>query len=253
MIPTHRKRIIPVLLLMDDGIYKTRSFRRPVYLGDPFNAAKIFNDKEVDELVVLDVLASRKNRLPQFDLLRQLAGECFMPLSYGGGIRTLEDIQKLNNAGIEKVIINSSARDFEFVRAAAERFGTSTIVASVDVGLDWRGRKALYTHGGRKRWTGDVQGTFAALDQAGAGELLVNAIYKDGAMTGYDLDLIALAAATVSIPVVACGGAGSIQDFEAAIQAGASAVAAGSFFVFFGPLRAVLITFPDHKSVEHLT
>ncbi len=252
MIPAHRKRIIPVLLLMEDGLYKTTNFKNPVYLGDPFNAAKIFNDKEVDELVVLDILASKRKRRPQFELLRALASECFMPLSYGGGISMLSDIQKLNNCGIEKVIINSAARDIDFISSAAAHFGTSTIVASVDVGLDWRNRKTLYTHGGTKKWTNSLEHTFSLLAQAGAGELLVNTIYNDGRMLGYDLDLISLAAKAVSIPVIACGGAGRIEDFELAIKAGASAVAAGSFFVFYGPLKAVLITFPAPERINHI-
>lgn len=247
-----RKRLIPVLLLKGDGLYKTRRFKEPKYVGDPFNAAKVFNDKEVDELVVLDIDASREGRGPNFDFVREMASECFMPLSYGGGISSLEHIRAANFNGAEKVIVNTAATDGDFIRAAAAEFGSSTIVGSIDVKKDLFGRKRVFLAGGSRKTGMSAVEHARQLAGQGVGEILINSIDRDGMMEGYDIELVREVSAAVDVPVVACGGAGSIAHFEAALEAGASAVAAGSFFVFQGKHRAVLITFPKPEQIAHL-
>jgi cyclase len=245
-------RVIPCLLLRNAGLVKTIRFQDPTYLGDPINIVKIFNDKEVDELVFLDITATVEDRPPPFDLLSKVSSEAFMPLGYGGGVRRLEDVRAILSLGIEKVIINTyAAENPAFVSAAADFAGSQSVVVSIDVKRDWRGRYQVYTHGGRKA-TGREPVEYAAqMERAGAGELLLNSIDRDGTMQGYDLELIRRVCSAVSIPVVACGGARTVHDLAAAIhQGGASAVAAGSMFVFQGPLRAVLINFPTRDELK---
>jgi imidazole glycerol-phosphate synthase subunit HisF len=242
-----RPRVIPCLLLEDGGLVKTVRFKDPVYLGDPINIVRIFNDKEVDELVFLDIRASVEGRRPPFDLLAQITTECFMPLCYGGGVTSVEDVRELVALGIEKVAINSRAvADPAFVRAAADQVGSSSVVVSIDVRRDWRGRYEVMTHGGR-RSTGLEPALFAVeAERHGAGELLVTAIDRDGTMQGYDLELVRRVSDAVGVPVIACGGARSIADLRDAVKVGgASAAAAGSMFVFQGRHRAVLINTPS--------
>lgn len=247
-------RVIPALLLSGARLVKTVRFRKPVYLGDPVNVIRIFNDKEVDELVLLDIAATAEGRGPNFRLLSEVSTECFMPLAYGGGITAPEEITQLLALGIEKVILNTlAAEQPETVRAAAERFGGSTIAVSMDVRRRLLGGMQVVTRGGR-RGTGDDPVRYAVrMQELGAGELLLTAVDRDGRMSGYDLDLIKSVTSAVDIPVVACGGAASLYDFRrAVVEGGASAAAAGSFFVFHGPHRAVLITFPQRAELEAL-
>lgn len=244
-------RIIPSLLLRGNGFVKTRRFKDAVYLGDCFNTVRLFNEKEADELMILDIEATAAGRPPRFEFLRDLAGECFMPVAYGGGVRSLEDMQKLFAAGFEKVSVNTQGwNDPELIRTAAREFGAQSVIASIDVRRTLFGRFEVYVEGGRR---GTGQDPVAAARRAadlGAGELLLNSIDRDGTMQGYDLDLIRRVADAVEIPVIACGGAGSLSDFRQAIQEGhASAVAAGSYFVFTGKHRAVLITYPSHAAI----
>ena len=246
-----RTRVIPVLLVKDGGLVKTTRFRDPVYVGDPINAVKIFNDKEVDELVLLDITATPRQRSPDFDRIAQIAGEAFMPLGYGGGVRSIDDIGRLTAGGVEKVIINSrAAEDGRFVQDAVDRFGSSTIVVSMDVGRDRLRRRRVFSHGGvRSAGRGPVEYA-VEMARLGAGELLVNAIDRDGTGAGYDVALIAEVARAVDVPVIACGGARTVADFGPAVTAGASAVAAGSMFVFQGRHRAVLISFPSEADLR---
>ncbi len=247
-----RTRVIPCLLLKNRGLVKTVQFRDPKYLGDPINIVKIFNDKEVDELLFLDITASAENSKPPIELLSKIAGECFMPLGYGGGIRNLQDIKELFSIGIEKVTLNTYAvENPDFVREAADFFGSQSIVVSMDVKKSFWGKYELFTHGGRKGTRKDPV-TFAVfMEKMGAGELIVNSIDRDGTMQGYDIDLIKKVSEAVGIPVIASGGAGKIEDFVQAVhEGGASAVAAGSFFVFHGPHRAVLINVPTPYELE---
>lgn len=247
-----RPRVIPCLLLRNKGLVKTVKFQNPTYLGDPINIVRIFNDKEVDELFFLDITATPENKTPPFQLLSEIASECFMPLGYGGGIRTLEDIKKILRLGVEKVSLNSVAVEQPMlVRQAADLFGSSTIVVSIDVKKDFWGRYRVFTHGGRKSTGLDPVKFAQDMDRAGAGELLITSIDRDGTMQGYDLELVRQISETVSVPVVACGGAKTVEDLARAVnQAGASAAAAGSMFVFQGPHRAVLISYPTDETLQ---
>ena len=240
-----RARVIPCLLLRNGGLVKTVKFGDSKYVGDPINAVRIFNEKEVDEILVLDILATRQGRGPDLPRIREIAGECFMPLAYGGGVRSLDDVASLVAQGAEKVAINTKAvEDPAFVKAAAERFGSSTIVVSMDVKSGLLGKRTVRTRGATKDSGLDPVVFARSMEAAGAGELLVNSVDRDGTMEGYDLDLVRSVAEAVSIPVIACGGAGTLTHLHEAAAAHASAAAAGSLFVFQGPHRAVLISYP---------
>ena len=247
----NKTRVIPVLLLRGKGLVKTTKFKDPKYIGDPINSVRIFNEKEVDELVFLDISATPQGRGPDFDLLADIAGEAFMPMAYGGGIRTLEQVQKVFALGFEKVIIHAAAYETaQLVRDAVAIYGSQSIVGCLDVRRTLLGRYELYTHSGQKRAAGSVRDRALELEGLGVGEIIVNAIDRDGTQSGYDIKLVREVASAVRIPVVACGGAGGIDDFVQAVQeAGASAVAAGSLFVFVGPHRAVLINYPDRTEL----
>ncbi|MCP4567832.1 MAG: glycosyl amidation-associated protein WbuZ [FCB group bacterium] len=247
-----KTRVMPCLLLEEGRLVKTVKFKKPTYVGDPINAVKIYNEKEVDELILLDILATKENRKPPFDLIEEVAGECFMPLTYGGGIRSIEDIKRIHNLGAEKVAINSRAAETpELVRQAADLFGSQSIVVSIDVKKTLLGKYKVYSNGG-SRSTGIDPVTYSRqMEDMGAGEILLNAIDCDGSMNGYDVNLINMVAAAVNIPLIALGGAGGIDDLvEAVTQGGASAVAAGSLFVYQGGNRAVLINFPIRRELE---
>jgi len=246
-----RPRVIPCLLLKNEGLVKTVKFKDPRYLGDPINIVRIFNDKEVDELIFLDITATVENRPPNFEILGKITSECFMPLGYGGGIRTLEDVRKLLAIGVEKIVLNTSAvENPSLIRAAADYAGSQAVVISIDVKKTMFGKYEVYTRGGRKATGLDPVKFAVEMEKQGAGELFLNSIDRDGTMQGYDLELVRRVADSVTVPVVACGGAGNIQHLAEAIQAGASAAAAGSMFVFQGPLRGVLISYPAQQELK---
>ena len=244
-------RIIPCLLLRDGGLVKTKRFGEARYVGDPINAVKIFNEKECHELVFLDIDATKNNRPPSFDVVERIAGECFMPLAYGGGIRDIESIRRLLSLGVEKVVINSYAAECpDFVREASNAFGSSTIVVSIDVKRSFLGGYGVVTHGGTRKTKHDPVSYAVRMTSLGAGELIVNSVDRDGMMQGYDIPLIKSVAEAVEVPVVALGGAASCSDLAAAVlQGGASAAAAGSMFVFYGKLHAVLINYPEDEDL----
>lgn len=246
-------RVIPVLLLKNAGLVKTTQFKDPKYIGDPLNAVKIFNEKEVDELIFLDILATPENKKIPLEFLEQVAQECFMPLAYGGGIKTVDEIREILKVGVEKVIINTQAVENKtFVRDAVERHGSSTICVSIDVRKNFWGKYEIYTHGGSKNTKLDPVSFAIEMDKAGAGEIMINSIDRDGTMKGYDCDLIKKVTDVVGMPVIACGGAGSVADFSKAVnEAGAAAVAAGSMFVFHGKHRAVLISYPEQEELKN--
>ncbi len=247
-----RTRVIPCLLLKGNGLVKTIQFKNPTYIGDPINAVKIFNDKEVDELVFLDITATQEKKGPNFKILSEIATECFMPVGYGGGISTLQEIEQLFNLGIEKVILNSNAyAKPELLKQAIHIFGSQSIVVSMDVKKHWLTKKqAVYTLNGTQN-TGFSPIEYAKkMADLGVGEIIVNSIDKDGTMTGFDCALINTISSEVNIPIVALGGAGSIEDLGKAKNAGASAVAAGSLFVFQKAHRAVLITYPTSNEIK---
>ena len=245
----HKTRVIPVLLLQDKRLVKTKRFKAPVYVGDPLNAVRIFNEKEVDELIFLDISASTPNSGPDFTLLAEIASEAFMPMAYGGGITSLKQVENVLALGFEKVIFNNSTfLNSKLIASAANRFGSQSIVACLDIKKSWTGHYAMYTNSGSKRQRAKLLSHLEKLMRIGVGEVIVNSIDREGCQIGYDLDLLAMVSSHVDVPVVACGGAGQIQDFVNAVNiGGASAVAAGSMFVFFGPHRAVLISYPDRN------
>ncbi len=249
-----RPRIIPALLLQGQGLVKTVKFKDPTYLGDPINIVRIFNDKEVDELVFLDITATNENRPPAFDRLANITSECFMPLGYGGGIRSMDDIKKLLSIGVEKVILNTVAvEDPSLVRSAADHAGSSSVVISMDVKKNLLGKYEVQIRSGKKNTGLDPVRHAVEMERMGAGEIFVNSIDRDGTMKGYDLELIRRVSDAVSVPVIACGGAGKLQDLADAIKiGGASAAAAGSFFVFQGPLRGVLISYPSQNDLRRI-
>lgn len=247
----HQIRIIPSLLLCDKDLVKTKQFSNPVYLGDPINAVKIFNEKFVSELMVLDINASKFNRSPDFDLLTSISKDCFVPLSYGGGVSSLDDALRILRIGVEKVVINSALfHALDFVADLVKIVGSQAVVASVDVkgsaneGYKLVSKSALCEH----NITLDAH--LKRLIDVGVGEILLTNISRDGMMGGYDLELIKKVSSSVNIPIIALGGAGSISHMEEAIKfGGADAVAAGSMFVFLGRLNAVLINYPQRAKL----
>lgn len=247
-------RVIPCLLWKDGGLVKTVKFKSPNYIGDAINAIRIFNEKEVDELMVLDIEASLKGKKPNIELIRQIASECFMPLCYGGGISTIEDIKSVLSLGVEKVAINSKAvEDPKFIREAAQTYGSSTIVACIDYKKSFWGRLQVTKKSGTVHSKFNPLEFAQLMEEMGAGEIVMSAIDRDGTMNGYDYDLLMKVTENVTIPVIAMGGAGKTSHFSAAVEKShVSAVAAGSLFVYQGPHRAVLISYPKRKDLEAL-
>jgi len=248
-----RTRVIPCLLLRRGGLVKTRRFTNPEYIGDPINAIRIFNEKEVDELMVLDITASKDNRDPDYDLIEQFAGECFMPLAYGGGIRSVEQGRQLFALGVEKICLQTAALDdLSLITRLTDQFGEQSVIVSIDVKKDWLGRPLLFKAATGKTLSCSWCDYMIQAVRAGAGEVLLNEVDRDGMMKGMDIALIQSAAKAVNVPLIAVGGVGCLSDIKAAVDAGASAVAAGAFFVFHGPHRAVLITYPRYEELKKL-
>jgi cyclase len=248
-----KHRVIPCLLLRNNGLVKTKKFANPKYIGDPINAIRIFNEKEVDELMVLDIEASKIKREINYELIEQFAGECFMPLAYGGGIKTVDQVKRLFSIGVEKVcILTSALENLKLVSDIAHRFGNQSVVVSIDIKKNLLGHYKLFSHTIGKlldqHW---MQFLKNAID-AGAGEILLNAVDRDGTMSGMELPLIERAASMCSVPLIAVGGVGKLAHIKASVDAGASAVAAGAFFVYHGPHRAVLITYPKYNELIRL-
>lgn len=240
-----RPRIIPVLLIDDRDLIKTVNFKDPTYLGDPVNAVKIFNRKRIDELSILDISATKRNTEPDFELLEDIASQAFMPLSYGGGIQTIDQIRKLLAIGYEKVVINTAlVKDSKLVTEAVKLAGSQSVVASIDVKLV-KGDYKCVIGGGLEII--DIAPVVLAkkAEKLGVGEIFLNSVDRDGMMQGYDIKLVKDITSAVSVPVTACGGAGGIEDLKAVLQEGnAHGAAGGSMFVYYGRLKAVLITAP---------
>lgn len=249
-----RPRVIPSLLLRGQGLVKTVRFKDPVYVGDPINTVRIFNEKEVDELILLDIGATLENRKPDFALIERIASEAFMPVAYGGGVRSVDDARAVLSCGIEKVVINTAgAEDPATVRAIADAYGSSSLTVSIDVKRRLFGGRQVHVRSGRNSTGIDPVQYAMQMERLGAGELVVNSIDRDGTMQGYDIELIRSVSQAVTVPVVACGGAGSLGDLSRALrEGGASAVSAGSFFVFHGRHRAVLISYPTRDEIATL-
>jgi len=248
-----KTRVIPVLLMKNAGLYKGVKFKNHKYVGDPINTVKIFNDKEVDELVIFDIEASRLNKPINFELLENIASEAFMPIAYGGGIKTLEDAQKLFNLGIEKVVLNTSAiENFNLVKKLVETYGSQSVVFCLDIKKTFFGKYEVYSHSGIKRVKIPPVELAKKMQDLGIGELIINSIDNDGVMKGYDLAIIKEIATQLTIPLIACGGAGILEDFKKAKEYGAHGCSAGSMFVYHQKHKAVLLSYPEYKELENL-
>jgi len=248
-----KHRVIPCLLLRNGGLVKTQKFADPKYVGDPINAIRIFNEKEVDELLVLDIEASKLGQEPYYDLIEEFASECFMPLTYGGGVASVEQARRLFSIGVEKVSIQTSVlSDLKLVSDITSLYGNQSVVVALDIKKNLLGQYKLYSSA-----TGKVQGRDwhefikMAVD-VGAGEILLSAVDRDGMLNGMDLPLIKQAVSVCTVPLIAVGGIGCLADIKEAVNAGANAVAAGAFFIYHGPHRAVLITYPKYQELVEL-
>lgn len=246
-------RVIPTLLLKDKGLVKTVNFKKPNYLGDPINAVRIFNEKEVDELVLLDITASNENREPNYSWIKDIVSESFMPIGYGGGIKNIEQIKKIFDLGVEKIIMNTAAFDYNLINQAASIYGEQSIVVCIDAKKSFFGGYNVYSRAGldKHKLSPDV---FAKnVVNSGAGEVIIQSIDNEGKMKGFDLILTKLVSSSVNVPIVASGGAGSIQDLKDVITiGGASAVTAGSLFVYKGKHNAVLINYPSLSEIQEI-
>ena len=246
-----RPRIIPVLLLRDKGLVKSKRFKDYRYIGDPINAVRIFNDMKADELVFLDILASKEKRTVSLDFVKAVGEEANMPFAVGGGITTIEDIRSIIGAGAEKAIINTAAvRNPDFVKQAADTFGSSTISICIDIKKNWLGQERIWMLNGKKQAKYSPIEFAKLMEDNGAGEVIIQSIDQDGIMEGYNLPLITKIAESVSIPVVALGGAGKLEHmWEAYTKGYATGLAAGSMFVYHGPRRGILINYPDYQEI----
>ena len=249
-----RTRVIPVLLLKNSGLVKGSQFKSHKYVGDPINAVKIFNEKEVDELVFLDISATPSRREPNYSLLADIASEAFMPFGYGGGITSVKQMEKLFALGVEKVIVNTAAfYNPSLINQAVQLAGSQSIVVSMDVKKSLLGKYEVFVENGTIRTKLDPVEYAKKVQDLGVGELIVCAIDREGSAKGYDLKLLELVSSAVNIPVVALGGAGTLSDFSDAVnQTHVSAVAAGDMFIFHGKHKAVLITYPEYSELQKL-
>ena len=247
-------RVIPCLLLSGGGLVKTVKFQEPRYVGDPINAVRIFNDKQADEIAVLDIRASIEGRGPNVDYAAEIVSEAFMPVAYGGGVTDLATTVRLVQVGVEKVVVNTAAAENpRLVDEISDRLGSSTLVVSIDAARRADGTYEVMTRSGTRATGLEVRSQAEEMARRGAGELFLTSIDRDGTMSGYDVELVRQVTSAVPIPVVAGGGAGSTADLVAAVRdGGAAAAAAGSLFVFHGRHRAVLITYPSYETRSEL-
>lgn len=253
MIRRMRPRVIPCLLMDSNSLVKPIRFKNPQYVGDPLNAIKIFNGKEVDELILIDIKASVQNKEPDYDLIGLVAESCFMPLCYGGGIKNIDQAKRIFHIGVEKVALNKSAYTMPgLISEIAKIYGTQSVVVSVDVRKSIFGKYSVCIDGGQQIIKGDVVSYVKTLEEKGAGEILLTAVDKEGTWSGYDYELIRKVTEAVHIPVIANGGAGRIDHLKSAFEAGASAMALSSMVVFQKKGMGVLINFPKIKDLDLL-
>ena len=245
-----RVRVIPTLLIQDGRLVKSLRFKKHDYLGDPINAVKIFNGKEVDELALLDISANRHKKEIDYDFIETIVSEAFMPMAFGGGIRNMAQIRKILSLGVEKIVLNKSLVDEDLIKAASFEFGSQSVVASLDVDKRMLGGTGVYLDNGRKKIKATPVQFARRCEALGIGEIILNTIYKDGTYTGFDYGLIKEISEAINIPLVALGGASTIDDFYTAIESGASAVAAGSVFVYSGKREGVLIKYPGQAELK---
>ena len=248
-----KPRVIPILLLKNGGLYKTLKFEKPKYVGDPLNAIKIFNEKEVDEIIVLDIDASKNKTEPDYHLIEQFAGECFMPVCYGGGISNFGQAQRIFSLGIEKISLQSSVlNNLDLISEISSVYGNQAVVFSIDLKKNLFRNYKLFSSSNSK--ANEISWKKVAVDavNAGAGEILINAVDRDGTLQGLDIDILGEIKPLLSVPLIFCGGLNSLENIKLAVSNGADAVAGGAFFVFNGPHRAVLISYPKYNDLTTL-
>lgn len=246
-------RIIPVLLVSNGKLVKTTQFKKENYIGDPINAVKIFNEKYVDEISILDISASREGKEPDYSLIERISNEAFMPFAYGGGITDVSEVKKILRMGVEKVVIGSAAFfNKSLITQAVESFGSQSIVVSVDVKSSFLGKRNVFVKNGKKNTRCSPVDYVKRIEALGAGEIILNNIDREGTYKGFDINLIKEITQAVRIPVIAVGGANSAEDLLRAIKhGGASASAAGSLFIYYGANKAVLINYPwEHLQLK---
>lgn len=248
----NRPRIIPMLTIIDEDLVKTTMFKNPRYLGDPVNAVRIFNEKKVDELCILDIGVTKNQSALNFSLLEKITSQAFMPLSYGGGVKTFDDVKRLFRLGFEKIVFNTSFHENPLlINQAINYAGSSSIVLSLDTRKGLMSKYNLFIKSGTMKVKDSIEDTLKKCSELGIGEVLINDISRDGMMNGYDIQLIKEISTKIDVPVISCGGAKDIKDLKNSLQnGGANAVAAGSLFVFFGKNKSVLINFPDEDSLK---
>lgn len=251
----NRPRIIVMLLLKEDGLVKTVGFnkKRAKYIGDPINSVRIFNDLCADELIFLDIEATKKKTVINSDLVKRIGDEAYMPFAVGGGIKSLDEVDNLLRNGAEKVVINSSIiNNIDLVKEISQKYGSQSIIGSIDVKKDIFGKNRIYTHSGTKKVNKKILDVVKLYENAGVGEIMIQSINSDGKMKGYDIDLIKLVSENTSVPVIAVGGSGSFNNMKEALELGkADAIAAGSMFVYHGPRKAVLINYPSKEEIRN--
>ena len=249
-----QKRIIPCLLLHKGGLYKTQNFKKPTYIGDPINAIKIFNEKEVDELMFLDIDATVQNKEPNYKMIEDIASECFMPLCYGGGVKTVDQMKKIYSLGVEKISISSAAiENPNLIQEAANIFGNQSVIVTVDIKKDFFGKKKVFINNGKKNTKINPVDFIKRVEALGAGEMVVNSIDHDGVMKGYDIELLKEIKSNIKVPVIALGGAGNLNHIKEIFEISkVDAVACGSMFVYQGPLKGVLISYPPYQKIQEL-
>jgi len=250
-----RPRVIPVLLLQNGGLVKTYRFKQPKYVGDPINAVKIFNEKEVDELLLLDISCSINQTVPDYNLILKIVSEAFMPVGYGGGIKTADQAKRIFDLGIEKIILNTALQSNpDLISNISSIYGSSSVVANIDYKKNIFGKYRVYFKSGTVKSDYNPIEWALKLQEAGAGEIILNNIDREGTYSGYDVELLLTISRKISLPVVISGGASSMKDFKKAFECGASGMAAGSLFIYKRPHNAVLISYPsadDFKSIYY--
>ena len=245
-----RTRVIPCLQLLDESLVKTVRFKKPGYIGDFVNTVRIFNELEVDELCFLSIRATQKSEQPNFEILSQIASECFMPLSYGGGIKDFDTAARIFNMGFEKIVLNSVVFEKpELVTELANHFGSQSVIVSIDFKKDFFGRTNMYSHSGTKKQKGDLIEFSKRIESLGAGELLLTSIDQEGTWHGYDLITLKVISEAIDIPVIVNGGAGDLRHFEDAISNGASALGVGSMVVYQSKGMGVLVNYPNRNDL----
>tara|TARA_Y100000389_G_scaffold202606_1_gene248385 strand:- start:246 stop:1004 length:759 start_codon:yes stop_codon:yes gene_type:complete len=247
-----KTRVIPTLLLKNGSLIKTIKFKKFNYIGDPCNTVRIFNELEVDELMFLDITATREKKEPNYDLLKDISTECFMPLSYGGAVQSVEQARKIFNIGFEKICINSAAlEDIDVISTISDEFGTQSIIGSIDYKRNFFGKPKVVKNWSLELTEKDVVDWAKTLSEAGAGEILLTSIEKEGTWSGYDLDMVQKATSELNVPVIANGGCGGFDDIKSVVyESGASAVAMGSMVVYQKKGMGVLVNFPDRNLLE---